>query len=252
MDNTPLISVIMPAYNAESFIKDSICSVLSQTYENWELLILDDCSTDRTVEIAKVFEESDPRIRLFINAKNVGVAKTRNMGFDLASGEWIALLDSDDIWHSQKLEKQLTLSQQTDAELLYTSYSLFSESAPDKAIYNVPGQISYESMLRENVIGCSTVMLHKTVIDRFRFRYDAYHEDYALWLELLRSGCAAAGCTDVLVDWRISESSRSHDKWQAAKNRWYIYRRIEKLQPLKAAKVFCIYTYRGLRKHKRI
>lgn len=103
----PLVSVIMPAYNAEKYIEEAVSSVLSQTYKNWELLILDDCSSDCTAEIAEYFASLDTRIRLLRNPQNMGVAKTRNRGFDIAKGEWIALLDSDDVWHSDKLEKQL-------------------------------------------------------------------------------------------------------------------------------------------------
>lgn len=118
------MSVIMPAYNAEKYIEEAISSVVSQTHENWELLILDDCSTDRTVEIAERFAGLDARIRLLRNPQNMGVAKTRNRGLDLAQGEWIALLDSDDVWHRDKLEKQLALAAQAGAELVYTSYEL--------------------------------------------------------------------------------------------------------------------------------
>lgn len=124
----PLVSVIMPAYNAEKYIEEAVSSVLSQTYKNWELLILDDCSSDCTAEIAEYFASLDTRIRLLRNPQNMGVAKTRNRGFDIAKGEWIALLDSDDVWHSDKLEKQLAVAGRAGADIIYCSYALVNES----------------------------------------------------------------------------------------------------------------------------
>lgn len=124
----PLVSVIMPAYNAEKYIAEAISSVLSQSYTNWQLLILDDCSTDHTAEIAEYFEKADTRIRVLRNPRNMGVAKTRNRGIDMAKGEWVALLDSDDRWHDDKLEKQLVVADSSDADIIYCSYALTDES----------------------------------------------------------------------------------------------------------------------------
>lgn len=247
-----LVSVIMPAYNAEKYIEEAISSVVSQTHENWELLILDDCSTDRTVEIAERFAGLDARIRLLRNPQNMGVAKTRNRGLDLAQGEWIALLDSDDVWHRDKLEKQLALAEQAGAELVYTSYELFAGAKSKIADYYVPAKTDYRHMLKENVIGCSTVMLHRSLCRQFHFRQDVYHEDYALWLEILRNGYTAAGCTDILTNWRVSEQSRSFDKRSAAKNRWLIYRKVENLPLLSSACAFAAYAVRGAAKHRRV
>ena len=118
-DKQPLVSVIMPAYNAEKYIGEAIASVRAQTYENWELLILDDGSADRTAEIAQAYAQQDARIQVLRNPQNMGVARTRNRGFDLAQGEWIALLDSDDRWRAQKLEKQLAVARSSDADIVY-------------------------------------------------------------------------------------------------------------------------------------
>lgn len=213
----PLVSVIMPAYNAEKYIGEAIASVCVQTYENWELLILDDGSADRTAEIAQAYAQRDARIRVLRNPQNMGVARTRNRGFDLARGEWIALLDSDDRWRAQKLEKQLTLAVHSGSRLLYTSYALFADAEREMRVYRVPQSVDYRRLLGENVIGCSTVLLHRSLLERLRFREDVFHEDYALWLAILRGVDSAAGCTEVLADWRISEQSRSFDKRAAAK-----------------------------------
>lgn len=251
-DKQPLVSVIMPAYNAEKYIGEAIASVCAQTYENWELLILDDGSADRTVEIAQAYAQRDARIRVLRNPQNMGVARTRNRGFDLAQGEWIALLDSDDRWRVQKMEKQLALAVHSGSRLLYTSYALFADTEREMRVYRVPQSVDYRRLLGENVIGCSTVLLHRSLLERFRFCEDVFHEDYALWLAILRGGGSAAGCTEVLADWRISEQSRSFDKRAAAVNRWRIYRDVERLSLPRSAGAFFTYALHGVRKHGRI
>ena len=154
----------MPAFNGEPYIGAAIRSVLAQSYARWELLILDDGSADRTAEIAEAFEKSDPRIRLFRNPKN------------LVQGEWVALLDCDDIWHTDKLEKQLALASRGD--ILYCSYALIDESGKHLSDFLVPESTDYEAMLRESVLSCSTVLLRRSILAGQRFPTEYYHEDY--------------------------------------------------------------------------
>lgn len=246
----PLISVVMPAYNAESYIGEAIRSVQSQTYGNWLLFVIDDCSTDHTVEVVKEFEKTDNRIRLFRNAQNLGVAKTRNLGFEMAEGEWVALLDSDDVWYSDKLEKQLAVAQASGSEIVYCSYSLINREGQKISDYIVPEQTSYNEMLKESVFSCSTIFLAKSIVDKNRFSPDYYHEDLVYWLNLLKSGYTASACCEPLASYRIVEGSRSHSKVQTAKHRWVVYRKVEKLPLLKSISVFLSYTVRGLRKYK--
>lgn len=248
----PLVSVIMPAYNAEEYISEAVQSVMAQTYTNWELLILDDCSTDGTADKARCFSDLDPRITLYSNPKNIGVALTRNKGMALAKGSWVALLDSDDIWHKDKLEKQLVAAENTGADIIYCSYSLMDKNGEHLSDFIVPERTSYDDMLRKNVIGCSTVFMRSLILIHHHFSTEHYHEDYVLWLELLKSGYIAAASTDVLVDYRIVDGSRSNDKLKSAKNRWLIYREIEKLSLGKAVRVFAAYAFNGFIKHKRL
>lgn len=166
----PLVSVIMPSYNAEKYIKEAIESVIAQTYKNWELFVIDDGSTDRTAEIARSYAEKDSRIILHRNSHNMGTAKTRNTGIKLANGEWIATLDSDDMWHPEKLEIQLKKATKTGSLFLYTSYSLFCEGFRQE--YTVPEKIDYSSLLTENVIGCSTVMMNRSILEKHLFPSD--------------------------------------------------------------------------------
>ena len=245
----PLISVIMPAYNAEKYIEAAVQSVRSQTYTNWELLILDDCSTDDTAKIAGTFAEMDSRICLLRNSQNVGVARTRNRGIEVAAGQWVAFLDSDDVWHKEKLEKQLAVVSCTDADIVYCSYSLMNENAGHLSDFIVPETTSYNDMLKESVLSCSTVLMRRSILMQHRFSAAYYHEDYALWLELLRSGYRAAASRQVLADYRVVKGSRSNDKLRSARNSWTIYRKVEKLSWQKSVNAFAAYAFHGLVKH---
>ena len=248
----PLVSVIMPAYNAEKYIGEAISSVLSQTYGNWELFVLDDCATDRTAEIAAGFARSDPRIRLLRNPQNMGVAATRNRGAALAGGEWIALLDSDDIWHSDKLEKQLERAWESGADIVYCPYSLVRESGEHVSDFFVPETTAYDAMLKNSVLSCSTVLLHRSILLSHRFTTKHYHEDYIFWLEILKAGYRAVSCRDILADYRIVKGSRSDNKLKSAKNRWLVYREIEKLSLMRSVGVFASYAIHGWLKHRKI
>ena len=248
----PLVTVVMPAYNAEKYIAYAIQSVQSQTYTNWVLLVIDDRSADRTAEIVQKYVDTDNRIRLIRNFTNMGAAKTRNCGLELAEGEWVALLDSDDVWRSDKLEKQLAEARNSDADIIYCSYSLIDHSGKKISDYIVPKRTSYDDMLRESVFSCSTVLLTKDIVDKNRFSTDYYHEDLVYWLQLLKSGYTASACCEPLAEYRIVEGSRSHSKIQSAKNRWLVYRNVEELTLAKSLSVFASYAVRGFRKHKRI
>lgn len=247
--NKPRVSVIMPAYNAARFIGDAIRSVQAQTITDWELLVLDDGSTDDTCAIVKSMAEQDERIRLLPNGENMGVARTRNRGFELSRGEYIALLDSDDLWQPRKLEIQLAAMEQ-GAALCCCAYAIIgADGEKARADYPVPEEITYEKLLRENVIGCSTVVLRRELAQQYRFTTDFYHEDYVLWLQLLKDGHRAVGCPQVLAAWRYAADSRSFDKGSSAQNRWRIYRDFLKLPLYRCLWLFGCYALTGLRKY---
>lgn len=251
-EKKPLVSVIMPAYNAGRFVETAVRSVMTQTVTDWELLVLDDGSTDDTLTIVQRLAQLDSRIRVLPNECNMGVAKTRNRGLDLCRGEYVALLDSDDVWYPKKLETQLALIRETGADLSYCSYAIV-DAAGEKtcADYLVPSKVEFRELLKQNVIGCSTVMFSAKVKEKYRFEADFYHEDYVLWLQLLRDGCKAAGCTQVLVAWRYVVNSRSFNKWNAAQKRWKIYRSYLHLEFFYSARLLAEYAIAGLRKYKK-
>ena len=241
----------MPAYNAGAYIEEAIHSVMDQTVTDWELLVLDDGSSDDTRTRVAALAAKDSRIRLLPNEKNLGAANTRNRGFDLCRGRYVALLDSDDRWMPEKLEKQLLLLEQTGADFSYCSYAIVDGAGePAKNDYIVPGNVSFEGLLRENCIGCSTVVLRREITERYRFNPDFYHEDYVLWLQLTRDGLRGVGCTQVLSSWRYIATSRSFDKKKAALNRWRIYRQYLKLPLWKSICAFSGYVTASLKKYR--
>ncbi len=249
----PLVSVIMPAYNASQYIAKSITSVQAQTFTNWELIVVDDCSQDGTAQLVKEFAHNDFRIKLHCNAKNMGVAKTRNFALGLCRGEYVAFLDSDDIWRPDKIELQLECFRQTGASLVYTSYAIVdSEGKKQCEDFIVPSNISLSDMLMENVIGCSTVMISEELAKCNRFAEDYFHEDYVLWMQLLQSGHKMVGIKKVLVDYFFHKDSKSANKLNSAKKRWQIYRDYLNLSMVKSFWYFAHYAFAGLRKYKNL
>lgn len=246
----PTVSVIMPAYNCEKYIESAIRSVMTQTFTDWELIVLDDGSNDGTREIIECLAAEDERIRFLPNEKNMGVARTRNRGFDNSRGRYVALLDSDDIWHSEKLELQIKKMQANNADICYCSYAIInSEGTTAKKDYTVPEFIDYKALLKENYIGCSTVVLSRSALEERRFIPDYYHEDYVLWLELFRDGVKAVGCTETLAEWRLIRNSRSFDKKRSAAHRWDIYRNHLKLSRAYSLWLLSAYAINGVKKY---
>ncbi len=247
-----MVSVVMPAYNCAQYVAEAIRSVLGQTHRNLELIVIDDCSSDDTFSILQGFASQDARVRPFRNERNLGVAATRNRGISLAAGEYVALLDSDDRWHPEKLDLQLRCAQATGAELIYTSYALMDASGDTPyPAQIVPGSVDVKQLLRNNVIGCSTVMLRRALFDRYQFPAEYYHEDYALWLQLLQDGHKAAGLPEVLVDYRVTSGSKAGNKWKSAAHRWRIYRDFMHLSLLASAKYSLLYAAAGIKKYRK-
>lgn len=247
----PLISVIMPAYNAERFIEQAIRSVQRQTVCNWELIVVDDCSADKTAEQIRQLATEDMRIIPVYSEMNHGAAESRNIALRQCRGEFIALLDADDIWRPQKLEKQLEKARETDADIIYTSYAMIDEQG--KRCYTdfiVEETTNLKAMLNCNTIGCSTVMMKAKALSGQSFVSEFYHEDYVMWLSLLKAGCTAVGVRDILVDYRVARGSRSFNKLKSARNRWRVYRDYLKLPLIPSVKAMAGYAINGLKKYR--
>ena len=242
-----MVSIIIPAYNCARYLEATVQSVLAQTYRDFEVLILDDCSTDGSADLIRRLAEEDCRIRVLSNEKNLGVAQTRNRGLEAARGEYIAFLDSDDTWLSDKLERQMECMRERTLDLCYTGYSFINESGePIRNPYQIAETLTWEHMLGENIIGLSTVLVRLGAIGTIRMRGEYAHEDYVFWLELMQSGCKAGGINLPLMRYRVSESNRSGDKRKAALGRWVIYRRFLRMGFFQSLWWFAQYGMKGL------
>ena len=205
-----LVSIIMPSWNTGKFIAESIESVLAQTYENWELLIVDDCSTDNTDEVVAAFH--DPRIRYFKNESNSGAALTRNRAMREARGEWIAFLDSDDLWLPEKLEKQIAFMKNNGYVFSYHDYEkIDEESAPLNIYVTGPKVVTKKKMYNYGYPGCLTFMYSAKAMGLIQIKDIKKNNDYAILLKL----CKKADCCllpENLARYRIRKKSISHDK----------------------------------------
>ena len=227
-DHSELVSVIMPAYNSARTLEDAASSVLEQTYENIELLIADDDSSDDTSEICQALASKDSRVHVITNTSNQGALKTRLKAIREAKGEWIAFLDSDDLWKPDKLSKQLALMNDTGCDLVYTGSSFIDENGqPYEWILHVPERTEYKQLLKQNIISNSSVLVKKDLFVRFapdnEDKHDM-HEDFACWLGMLRAGHTARGIDEPLITYRLSKSSMSGNKLKAYSMNMYTYK----------------------------
>lgn len=244
-----LVSIIMPSYNAARFIGESINSVLLQTYSNWELLIVDDCSKDNSVEVVRKFANIDKRGVLFSLEKNVGAAAARNVAIEHAQGQYIAFLDSDDVWDEYKLEKQLAFMKQYSYAFTFSNYYIMEENGKKtENIVKVPSSLSYHQYLRNTIIGCLTVIIDRQQTGDFKMPLIKSSHDMALWLLIMKRGFKAYGLKDVLAGYRLVSTSNTAKKWKAAKDVWKVYREIEGLSVLYAAYCFCGYAINAVLK----
>lgn len=247
-----LVSVIMAAYNAEKTIEQSINSVLNQTYPAVELLVVDDYSQDRTVKLVENIMARDNRVRLIYNKENSGVSYTRKHGLEEAKGAWIAILDSDDIWAPEKLEKQIILQKKMNADLLFTGSAFMdSDGQPIDWYLHAPSEVTYRHLLKQNVLSNSSSLVRKELYEKYYAVGDGMHKDFAVWLGILKEGKKAYGVDEPLLTYRIAKSSKSGNKIKAAKMNWNTYRYIG-LNPLSAFYYECWYVVKGLMKYKNL
>ncbi|SES35672.1 glycosyltransferase family 2 protein [Salisediminibacterium halotolerans] len=243
----PRVSIITPAYNAERNIAETIASVQTQTYSDWEIIIVDDQSTDKTVAVIKEMQQKDSRIRLEILETNSGPAVARNKAISLARGRYIAFLDSDDQWLPEKLTKQLQFMAERDAAFSYTDYYLLNDDQtlsenPEKLL----DKIDYSKLLKSNVIGCLTVLIDTEKTGPFEMVDIRTRQDYTLWLELMKRGFPAHLLDEPLALYRVGTESISSDKIKMAKQNWHVYRQIEGLNFLQSCWYFSHYMRKKL------
>lgn len=243
-----LVSIIIPVYNAYKFLDDTINTVLSQTYTNWELILVNDCSTDDSVEIIKKYQKHDNRIKLINNKVNSRAAVSRNNGIKEAKGRYICFLDADDKWESMKLEKQIKFMKENNCAFSFTGY----EFADDKCIPNgkkvyVPDKISYRQALGNTTIWTSTVMFDMDKLSKNDiYMPNVKSEDTACWWSILKKIDYAYGLNEILSYYRRTEGTLSSNKFEAIKRIWNLYRNVEKLNIFVSLYYFCCYAIRAV------
>lgn len=247
-----LVSIIMPSFNSAQTIIESIESVQQQSYQNWELLITDDCSTDKTIEIVNQYAAQDPRIKLFLNKTNSGAAVARNNSIDKSKGTFLAFLDSDDLWYTNKIATQINyFINNKHVGFTFTAYEIIDERGNKLNKYvDLQGEnfsVSYEDMLmKKATLGCSTVMLRKDCFEDITMPLIRTGQDYALWLKLLKNNKRAYLINEIQMQYRILPNSISRNKIKKAMRQWAIYRNIESIGYFRSCFYFINYAWRAV------
>lgn len=245
-NNDPLISIVTPLYNCEKYIKETIESVVLQSYTNWEMIIIDDCSTDNSIKIITEYTRSIPNIRILRNKQNVGVAETRNIGIREAKGEYIAFLDSDDTWKFNKLQNQLAFMIENDIEFSFSNYDVIDKDNVKLGDVNCNyDKLDFNLLLKKNYIPCLTVMIKSKILKKYRLP-KIRHEDYALWLDILEDNIYAYNVGENLANYRKLDSSLSSNKIKSAIWTWNIFRNYKKLSFFKSCICFINYIFRSI------
>ena len=243
-----LVSVVMPAYNCEKYIGQAIRSVLEQTV-SLELIIVEDKSGDGTEAVICEFLD-DERVIYISNDVNSGVAASRNKGIDLARGKYIAFLDSDDYWTSDKLERQVTFMEKGNKVLSSTGRELIDENGGSTGrVIGIPDVICYKDLLKGNVLNTSGVMVLASVAKKYKMVQDHLHEDYIMWLSILKEYKVAYGINEPMLKYRVMKGTKSGNKLKSAKMTFGVYRYIGLNLPV-AIYYFCHYAINGVRKYK--
>lgn len=243
----PVVSVIMPAYNSRHTIAASIQSVKDQVFTQWELLIIDDCSIEQISDIVLAFQ--DKRIHYIRLAQNKGVANARNIGIAKAQGRYIAFLDSDDMWHPEKLSMQLVFMQKNHYAFTYTWYRQFTGDISQLGnLVKTKPVVDYKELLKGNDIGCLTVMIDREQIQDIHMP-SLRHEDYITWLNILKQGWKAYSLPKELAYYRKGDGSLTSNKWKSLVWTWRVYRESQDLSLLAASWYMACYIVGGIKKH---
>lgn len=244
-----IVSIITPSYNSSQYIRRTIDSIRSQTYQNWELIIIDDCSTDSSREVIQYYVDQDSRIKLICLEENSGAAVARNTGIEHAQGQFIAFLDSDDYWHPEKLEKQLKYFEQYDVDVVFSEYYRFNSSGIIGKVSVPQQEINFNDLLKGNCIG------NLTGIYNFKKHFEIRQrkvgaEDYLFWLEIFsKQNVKGIGVPEPLAYYRVADKTKSlsSNKFRSAKWTWDIYSKRLNLSISKSIYYFTIYLFKAFR-----
>lgn len=246
---TPRVSVITPAYRCEKTVESSIRSALSETFGEIEVIVADDASDDGTAEILKRLQNEDARIRVITLPQNGGVANARNRAVEAARADWIAFLDSDDIWEPDKLERQLKKAEETGATLVYTAAVCIDENGQKTGkVFSVPPTITADELLRSTDLITSTVLVQKSLYEAHPMERGDLHEDLICWYRILKDGAKAVGIDEPLLRYRVSTGSKSGNKWKSGMMAWKTYGYL-KLGFFKRCRSFLGYCLHGVKRY---
>lgn len=247
-----LISIIVPVYHVENYIAQTMDCVYEQTYEKWELLLIDDCGGDNCVKIMEDYirQKGDSRIRLIHQPSNMGAAKARNRGLKEAKGRYIAYLDADDLWTPDKLERELAYLKEKEAAFVFTGYEFADQNGNGTGkVVRVPESLNYKEALKNTTIFTSTVMFDTEKISKEMLEMPVMKsEDTALWWRILRNGYVAWGLNENLVKYRRAGRSLSSNKLEAMRRIWTLYRKAEGMSILNSAYHFCFWAVRAVKR----
>ncbi|HHY06383.1 MAG TPA: glycosyltransferase family 2 protein [Clostridia bacterium] len=244
------VSVIIPVYNTGKYLRETLDSALTQTYPDLEIVIVDDCSEDNSREIIKEYAARYENIIFYQQAKNRGAAVTRNKALALAGGRYVAFLDSDDLWSPEKIAKQIKFMQAQEVAFCFTAFAMINEQGQLlKGKRAVQEKINYEFLLKNTMINTSSVVLDRQKTGNLQMPLFRSWQDYATWLQLLRTGMEAYGLNEVLVKYRKRSNSLSANKFKSIPRFWNIQRNSEGLNPLAVMVNSCFFAFHALKKH---
>lgn len=246
-----LVSIITPTYNSEKYIKETIQSVQNQSYSNWEMIIVDDCSSDGTVGIIQNFMEDDNRIHLIKLSKNSGASKARNEAIKLVQGHYMTFLDADDIWFRDFIQNSINTIKMTGIPFVFSSYRRSNEKL--EFVYSdfiVPEKVTYTDILKTNSISCLTAFLEVKSLGVKLMPDIRKRQDMGLWLKYLKEIPYAYGIQEPHAIYRIRENSLSRNKKNLIKYQWQFYREVEKLSFFKAIYYMLHWMFHGFMKYR--
>lgn len=247
-----LVSIIVPVYNVEKYIVETMDCVRKQTYPHWELLLVEDGSRDKSAAVIEEYirQTGDERIKLIRQPENMGAARARNRGLEEAAGRYIAYLDADDLWVPEKLQKEITFMQEKDAAFAFTGYEFADENGVGLGrIVRVPEILNYKEALKNTTIFTTTVMFDTTKIEKTLLEMPIIKsEDTALWWKVLRNGYVAYGLDENLVKYRRAGKSLSSNKLEAVRRIWNLYRKAEGMSVINSAYHFCFWAVRAVKR----
>ncbi len=245
-----LVSVIMPIYNAEKYLTTTLNSIFSQDYKDIEIVLVDDCSKDKSAEIIADFQKTHPEIVYHLQEKNMGAGIARNKALELSRGQYVAFLDSDDIWMPDKISRQIDLMKVNKFPFSYTAIEMMDENGKTlKGKRNIKETCDYKYLLHNTIIATSSVVIDRTLLGDFRMSLRRGGQDYATWLMLLRDGAVAHGINEVLVRYRVASGSLSSNKFKSIKQVWEIQTQDEKINKVSAVFHVMCFGFNAFKKY---